>query len=876
MKKVSKVVLVVLFVLFFPVFALAQNSADLSIEKFSVFSTLPEADGFRRVSVSFRVVNRGRLPASATTTRVSFDDLPTDFATPILKGDNRVEPPDEIYITRSTRTRASQVGITIRSDALNKVSEFDEANNNLQFAAVLNPQAGRWQSIGPSKIQNGSKVFGVGRVTTIAIDPRLPTRIYVGARGSGLWKSADNGATWFPIGDSLPSAQIDAIGIYPNNRDRVVVATPKGVFESTDGGSVWKILTREDIMAVGSGGGALLIANKPNPPLYVSTRAGLRVSTDGGRTWPTVLRPGSQVVSLQFSTTDPSHLFASTINPPLLFEAKDGGLKTSSWRIQLGCVNPLPTLPANAIVWIAESKGRRWMSFRAKNGSVKVTELWRSSTRRCEMNGFTDHSWEKVPLSGACGTFENNFSYLFAHPDDSTLVFKGGVELCRSTLSGNNLSPVAGIHVDHHAIALGGAGDMYFGGDGGIYRSFDKGKTMQFLGEGLNVTEFLKIDTDGQSQRFVVGGTQDNGASTWSGISPIWNYIGGGDSSLVAFDRADLKNIFEIGQSTRQIQLIKPGSGSSSLGTTALPDCLTYSETPDIFESMVSTGANPRLFITCRGIWSGGPPWRQIQPQPGGTTDSTEDFTRLKIHPSGIMVAVTNRGRVFHGLFKFPPLVERFRTPTQSSPSDIEFDGPGRFYISTNAGQNGRIDRLDCFVECTKETVWQTNPGEIMAITIDPRAPNTLLAAIRNQGVFRGVRNSPNNWTWTAYNNGLPSAITVTDLQPQKNGGIIAATWGRGAFQLFSQISEPQPPQKASGFVTSYEVERAFPQRPAGSTNPVIETIEIDSKPGFIFTSTSNQPRFTLIVKRARENSRKIEITFDPTGPLTGKIINIR
>jgi photosystem II stability/assembly factor-like uncharacterized protein len=911
-----------LFVGLFPVLANAQFQADLTVENFSVYSTLPDSSGFRRVSVSFRVVNRGRSSAKPSTTRVTFDNNVTDFATPGLNALGfflKSAPAGTAYITRVTRSTASQIAVTIQADALNAVAENNETNNRLPFTAVLTQQSGRWLSIGPSKIQDPGKTFGdtfgVGRVTTIAVDPRSPTIIYAGARGSGLWKSFTAGSIWFPIGDSLPTVQIDAIGIYPKDPNRVVIATPEGVFESRDEGSLWTQLTSDDLKAVGSGGGALLIANSINPALYVSTKGGLRVSTDGGHTWPTVPLPGSpegfpapQVISLQFSTADPSHLFASTANPPGVFEAKEGGLKSASWHMLTGCVPPLPSFPANSTVWIAESGIHKWVSFRAKTAVGNIAELWRSTSRICQINGFTEQAWEKVPLGDTCGKFGNNFSYLFAHPNDPSIVFKGGQDLCRSTQSGSKLTPVSGIHLDHHAIAVAPSapGLMFFGTDGGVYRSVDKGKTMEFISEGLSNTEFLKIDTDGKGPRFVVGASQDNFTSTWNGVSPIWNMISGGntvitDSSLVAFDRADMTGVYEIGQSTGQVRLIKPGGGSVKLGDSSLPDCKTYDETPMIFASMASTGGNPRLLITCQGIWSG-PPWKQIQPVPA---ESQADFTRLRLHPSGVLVAVTDKGEVFHGIFNQPPPALRkvFQIPASTSPechpppivtplprasptpvlpktpvppSAITFAGPGRFYISSNPFQRGRIDRLDCFIECQHETVCMPDLGEITAMTVDPLAPDTLFAAIRNRGVFRGVRNAPNDWTWSEFNNGLPVAVTVTDLQPQASGGIIAATFGRGAFRLFSKIEQRPPNPTARGRITSYENKRADPDRPPGPNNQMIETIEIDSRPGFLFTATSPTGRFRFIAQRALRDHRIVTIEFTPISAQSGKIISMR
>jgi hypothetical protein len=75
---------------------------------------------------------------------------------------------------------------------------------------------------------------------------------------------------------------------------------------------------------------------------------------------------------------------------------------------------------------------------------------------------------------------------------------------------------------------------------------------------------------------------------------------------------------------------------------------------------------------------------------------------------------------------------------------------------------------------------------------------------------------------------------------------------------------------KASGFVTDYEVESG-----PGPHDPKFETIEIDSMPGFIFTSTGG-PHYGAIVKNARDHHRKVEITYTATGSQSGKIISVK
>src|SRR5687767_13214336 len=56
---------------------------------------------------------------------------------------------------------------------------------------------GRWVSLGPTKILGGSSLVSngdvTGRVQTIAVDFSDPTLLYVGARGSGVWRSFGGG-----------------------------------------------------------------------------------------------------------------------------------------------------------------------------------------------------------------------------------------------------------------------------------------------------------------------------------------------------------------------------------------------------------------------------------------------------------------------------------------------------------------------------------------------------------------------------------------------------------------------------------------------------------------------------------------------------------
>jgi hypothetical protein len=94
-----------------------------------------------------------------------------------------------------------------------------------------------------------------------------------------------------------------------------------------------------------------------------------------------------------------------------------------------------------------------------------------------------------------------------------------------------------------------------------------------------------------------------------------------------------------------------------------------------------------------------------------------------------------------------------------------------------------------------------------------------------------------------------------------------------GGFSI--TVDAPPSGHRASGFVTSYEAERLNPGQPAGATNPLLQTLEIDATPGFSYTA-SGGPVYAAVVKKAQDTHRKVEIAYTPVGSQSGKIISVK
>lgn len=80
----------------------------------------------------------------------------------------------------------------------------------------------------------------------LAVDPRNPDVVYVGAGGGGLYKSVDGAQTFVEQNNGLNNTNIGSIVLHPEAVDRVYVVTSTGVFVSRDGANTWTAWNQGD------------------------------------------------------------------------------------------------------------------------------------------------------------------------------------------------------------------------------------------------------------------------------------------------------------------------------------------------------------------------------------------------------------------------------------------------------------------------------------------------------------------------------------------------------------------------------------------------------------------------------------------------------
>jgi photosystem II stability/assembly factor-like uncharacterized protein len=778
---------------------------DLVVEQLSIYATMPDPNGERQVTASFRIVNRGTTPAPASIVRVQSADGATIIGTPALGRGVAA------FFASTAVTTSSQFDITVEADVLNQVAETSETNNVVTYAFGEGPNStGRWRPIGPSKILlSSNRVFGVGRITTIAVDPFNTSVIYAGARGTGLWKTFDGGQHWQPLTDAIATANINAVAVDPGNPARVYIATPGGVFGSVDSGRSWIMLSGQNLKPIGHDGGALIVHPADPRRLYLSTEKGLRISQDGGVTWgPAVVGATGTIQSFVATRSDPNVYFVTVVESPDagVWVTDDGGLATTSWRKLQGCAQgPIPAIPATgAGAWFAHSGVTQWLSIKVGPSH----ELWRTSSRACVVNGRFERVWEKlsagdqVPCITKDPNRRSNWSFLIADPIDHNVLYKGGTNLCRSTDGGQSFSSVdpGNIHADHHALVFHPAapGVILLGNDGGLYRTDNGGQRWAFRSEGLAVTEFLDIGIFGAPPRIVTGGAQDNLLSSTDGSSPVWHDVDlgsdlDGDRTMVVVDPLDVDVQYTIGQAIDHFSKVKGGHRDGGFDTSHMSTgCTVYDERPTLNAELIATSVRDFHLITTSGVgqdctggnglWTG-PPWRKLFAPPPG-----EVLMRVLHDPAeGLFLAGGSMGSIFVNFT--PDAMAKVFTASGGSVTSIIRDGsrPATYFValSKDAG-GGRIYEIspEAPLRFKGRDITANLPATlVMTLVFNQFEPTALYAGTRGAGVFRGVRDAAGQWTWQAFNNGMPQGALVTKLKAG-NATIYASTFGRGTFVL--------------------------------------------------------------------------------------------
>lgn len=430
-----------------------------------------------------------------------------------------------------------------------------------------------------------------GRINDMEAHPSDPRVIYAGTAGGGVWKSNDAGTTFNPIFDEYCQS-IGAVEVDPNDPDKVIyvgtgeswprnsVSIGDGMYKSTDGGTTWKKIGFEKSERI-----ANIIVNPNNSDeIYVgvlgalwsdSDERGVYKSTDGGATWEQILYTNSSTgcADLTMDPNDSNILYASmwefrrtgwSFNSggdnSALYKSTDGG---KNWnKIHNGF--PEGKLGRLAIAVAPSDSNVLYTVIEAEDDTKKG--LYRSND--------AGDSWEQLNNDFGITVRPFYFSRITVDPRNPDVVVKAGLTGSISRDGGKTFKSLGNMHSDIHDIIfdINDSDRMYVGTDGGVYRSWNGGTTMEIV-ENLPLSQFYHVSVDNDTPYNVYGGLQDNGS--WYGPNSAvggvrarnWNSAGGGDGfrvyrhptkNIVYSEMQGAENVWRYDADNKLVKTIQP------------------------------------------------------------------------------------------------------------------------------------------------------------------------------------------------------------------------------------------------------------------------------------------------------------------------------
>jgi photosystem II stability/assembly factor-like uncharacterized protein len=422
------------------------------------------------------------------------------------------------------------------------------------------------------KLRNIGPALMSGRIADAAIDPTQPNTWYVAAGSGNVWKTVNAGTTWTPIFDKYASYSIGCVTIDPSNHHVVWVGTGEnvggrhvgygdGVYKSPDGGKSFKNMGLKDSEHIAK----ILVDPRDSDTVYVASQGplwsaggqrGLYKTRDGGQTWERILSKGpyTGVTDVAFDPRDSDVLYAATHQRhrtvwALVNGGPESGIHKSvdggkTWRQSK---SGLPDADKGKIA-LAVSPIKPDVVYASVELAGRQGGFWRSEN--------AGQSWSKMSDYVSGGTGPHYYQEIYCDPHRFDVVYQANVRLGRTEDGGKTWQTVESRwkHVDNHVVVFHPSDPDFLlvGCDGGLYRSFDYGKTFGYFAN-LPLTQFYKVDVDYDEPFYhLVGGTQDNATQygpartgNSSGIrNSDWQAIIGGDGHDCAIDPEDPNIIY--------------------------------------------------------------------------------------------------------------------------------------------------------------------------------------------------------------------------------------------------------------------------------------------------------------------------------------------
>jgi hypothetical protein len=690
-----------------------------------------------------------------------------------------------------------------------------EANKKLAAAASgVETVTGIWgQVFQANSDQQGG---GMGRIDDVAFDPTNASIYYIATAGGGLWKTTNNGASFFNITGTLPASGGNSVIVSHANANTVYFFTGRGlsnqasfsggVYKSTDGGVSWAptgLFDKVDGTTPLEGYELKMHPSNANV-IFAATNQGLFRTQDAGYSWKEVVT--SAVYDVEFKPDNSNIVYAAQQRNVLT--SKVGGDSASFFGGNDLFASNYPT-SANGFGWmrIAVTPAAPNMVFAASSvGSINDSVYAADGGTFLVKYNYDVNSevlnYTTFPTKiEACSQrmFRSGggrpYSDIYVSQSNASNIMIMGLEAMATSNGGASYvmksfgcsDGIRRVHVDAGKIREN-SGNIYLSTDGGLYRQTENYTTSTAawtdVTAGLEITQSYVHDATPQDANMYMYANQDNGTHVRTS-SAVYNNFVGGDGTACLINPND-KNIYygsvQNGAFLRRydngvVTGIRPGPGCNC------PDTSEYAGSFVWGRAFMQEPSNPNYLIAAKT--------RLYTSLNKGTTWTTKVITGSTNTHYIARVSTTNNGNTIY-------VVE---DNTLRFLRSVNY-GSNWTNLSANKRFNGLIsdiaisptNDLDVYMSFYGNTdtskLYRSTNGGASWINLSEGLPNVdvrtiALAGDAENGIYVGTdigvyyRNNSLG-RWIDFSNFLPIVFVMNLKYDAVNQKITAATWGRG------------------------------------------------------------------------------------------------
>ena len=710
---------------------------------------------------------------------------------------------------------------TARPDSRAKaVAEMENGEQVLELKNRLanQPEPASWTPLGPAPIPVNANTAYSGRVSAIAVHPTNPNIVYVGTAQGGLYRSLNGGTTWTPLMDNALTLAIGAVAISPSDPTTIFVGTGEsslcgsgcfigvGLYRITNADTTPVLsdpLNKDTNGADVFTGRAVseIIVHPTNPNiLFTATTSGIAGigSTVNGLTLPAAglyrtanalaaspvfekipiqgtNQASRSITDLAIEPGNPQRLVAAVVGGSTGGTGGDGGVYLTT-----NALDAVPTFTRSLTTGDGSSPGRTELAVN-KNGSA-VTIYAASGTANGTLFKSVDGGASFTASGAQTGWCTTQCFYDIAvevDPIDANKVYLGGspsLPFGRSTngAATSFVNNSTNLHVDTQAFAIAPSNPnvMYFGSDGGIWKTNDVNAptiTWTTLNNStISATQFMGLTVHPTDRNYSLGGTQDNGTQFLAPDGTTWIRSDGGDGGFAAIDK----------NATDTANIVAYHTFFNSSGT-------------QLGFSRATSTVSP-----------GDPNWGSIIGCNNGTSNNGINCADAVLFYAPLVVGPNAPGSTGNTLYFGSSRLYRSidRGTTMADVSGILPGGNTRISAIGISPQNDNIRLVGTtngtlFLSTTAGVTTMTNvTGPIPAryigrIAIDPTNQDIAYVALNGFGLVSGqhvwktTNLTSGNPTWTAAGNGIPDTpVNVVVVDPASTQTLYAGT-DIGVFQ---------------------------------------------------------------------------------------------